>query len=285
MPLECVMLVVDNTKYSRNSDIYPSRFDAQLDLYTSISRQKDNDNPETLCGIMTAAGPKGVILMDPNEPRKINSVYKNIVIDYESVSFLKSLKMAALCLNNRINKNQKQRIIFTICSPIIEKDTDIMKLAKDLRRNNVAVDVYNLNQPGNNDILTKFNDIVNNDNNSKYVNINEYIDNLTNYISRNFSNNTNTNEGGFNDDNDDNMDEELKLAIKMSIEAENKRKEEEEKRKKQTKDNTETKETNTNTNVKDKEFLKDVLSELKLKDDDEEIKKLINEDDDNKDNK
>jgi 26S proteasome regulatory subunit N10 len=55
-----------------------------------------------------------------------------------------------LALKHRQNKNQKQRIIVFVGSPVDEDEKSLVKLGKKLKKNNVAVDVVNFGEEAEN---------------------------------------------------------------------------------------------------------------------------------------
>ena len=55
--------------------------------------------------------------------------------------FSTALNVAGLALKHRQNKSQRQRIIMFTCSPLSEDTPSLTKLAKRLKKNNIAVDV------------------------------------------------------------------------------------------------------------------------------------------------
>lgn len=58
-------------------------------------------------------------------------------------NIVSALKTAQLALKNRVNKNQRQRIILFVGSPISASTEQLIKIGKQLKKNNVAVDVVN----------------------------------------------------------------------------------------------------------------------------------------------
>ncbi len=56
MPLEAVVLVMDNSEFNRNGDFAPSRWESQQDAASNICDVKLNQNPENTLGVMTMAG-------------------------------------------------------------------------------------------------------------------------------------------------------------------------------------------------------------------------------------
>lgn len=89
------------------------------------------------------------------------------------VDFSRSIKIAQLSLKHRQNKNQKQRIIAFIGSPLEGTDEREMgKLGKQLRKNEVALDIVNFGHPENVPMLNALIDNCNKGGNSHLVEIN-----------------------------------------------------------------------------------------------------------------
>ena len=77
-----------------------------------------------------------------------------------------------MVLKHRQNKNQRQRVIAFIGSPIQESTPDLVKLGKKLKKNNVAVDIISIgNEQENLEKLQSFVATVNNNENSHLVSI------------------------------------------------------------------------------------------------------------------
>jgi 26S proteasome regulatory subunit N10 len=55
--------------------------------------------------------------------------------------FQTSVQIAQLALKHRENKNQRQRIVVFVGSPLDDSQESLVKLGKKLRKNNVLVDV------------------------------------------------------------------------------------------------------------------------------------------------
>lgn len=62
-----------------------------------------------------------------------------LVFKHEPYSHL--ISYMKLVLKHRQNKNQKQRIIVFVSSPIKEDEQELVKLGKKLKKNNVSLDV------------------------------------------------------------------------------------------------------------------------------------------------
>jgi len=60
------------------------------------------------------------------------------------------LQVAQLVLKHRQNKNQHQRVIAFVGSPVKETGEDLVKLGKKLKKNNIAVDIVNFGEEAEN---------------------------------------------------------------------------------------------------------------------------------------
>ncbi len=87
------------------------------------------------------------------------------------MDFLKSIEIAQLALKHRPNKNQKQRIILILYSPLAEEAAVLINLAKKAKKNGVAIDVINIGARENLEKLQTFIENVNNADNSHLVHI------------------------------------------------------------------------------------------------------------------
>jgi 26S proteasome regulatory subunit N10 len=79
-----------------------------------------------------------------------------------------------LVLKNRQNKNQRQRVIMFIGSPVKDDTKELVKLGKLLKKNNVAVDIINFgleNGPLQRTKLEEFINAVNSSDNSHLVHV------------------------------------------------------------------------------------------------------------------
>ena len=75
-----------------------------------------------------------------NDVSKLLKCFREIKVSGDS-DFITACNIAMLVLKHRQNKNQKQRILLFVASPITHKNDDIVMLGKKLRKNNVAIDV------------------------------------------------------------------------------------------------------------------------------------------------
>jgi len=157
------MILIDNSEYMRNGDYAPSRFEAQSDAVTTVFGRKVDSNPENTVGVMTMAGKApqvlvthtkdiGHILSALHESRSKLSGYSDIVT---------AISVAQLALKHRTDKNLRQRIVVFLGSPLASpastpipsrpftQSTDektLVKLAKKLKKNNVAIDIVSFGE-------------------------------------------------------------------------------------------------------------------------------------------
>ncbi|KAG0056764.1 hypothetical protein BGZ90_005469, partial [Linnemannia elongata] len=163
MVLEASILVGDYT---------PTRLEAQADAVNLIFGAKTQSNPENTVSLMTMAGKSPKVLVTfTADIGKILSALHNVAIGGQ-VSFSTSVQIAQLALKHRQNKNQRQRIIVFVGSPVEEDEKTLVKLAKKLKKNNIAVDVINFGEETENTTkLEAFVAAVNNNDNSNLVTV------------------------------------------------------------------------------------------------------------------
>jgi 26S proteasome regulatory subunit N10 len=101
-----------------------------------------------------------------NDVSRILNSIKGIQLAGDS-DFVTALNIATLTLKHRQNKNQKQRIILFIGSPIKHSVEEMVQTAKKLKKYNIAVDIISFgNVDENRDHIQQFYNNINNANNS-----------------------------------------------------------------------------------------------------------------------
>ncbi|KAG0212216.1 Inorganic pyrophosphatase [Mortierella sp. NVP41] len=157
---------------SNLGDYTPTRLEAQADAVNLIFGAKTQSNPENTVSLMTMAGKSPKVLVTfTSDIGKILTALHNVAIGGQ-VSFTTSVQIAQLALKHRQNKNQRQRIIVFVGSPVEEDEKTLVKLAKKLKKNNIAVDVINFGEEAENTTkLEAFVASVNNNDNSNLVTV------------------------------------------------------------------------------------------------------------------
>ncbi|KAJ7745417.1 hypothetical protein DFH07DRAFT_833558 [Mycena maculata] len=146
MPLEATMMIIDNSEYMRNGDYQPTRFDAQSDAVTTVVQTKIDSNPENTVGIMTMAGkgPEVLVTHTKDIGQILQAIHTTSSKIGGDIDIPTAIAIAQLALKHRSNKNLRQRIIVFVASPLDGQAADekgMVKLAKKLKKNNVAIDV------------------------------------------------------------------------------------------------------------------------------------------------
>ncbi|KAI5455032.1 proteasome regulatory particle base subunit rpn10 [Naganishia albida] len=163
MPLEACMIILDNSEYMRNGDYAPTRFAAQNDAVSLIFNAKTGSNPENTVGVMSMAGSSPQVLATLTQDfGKVLSSMKKCHVG-GSADLITSLNVAQLALKHRENKNQRQRIVAFIASPVdavagSSLEDQLVKLGKKMKKNNVAIDVVLFGEEGmeNEVVMGKF---------------------------------------------------------------------------------------------------------------------------------
>ncbi len=173
MPLEATVVCIDNSEYSRNGDYAPSRFQAQADAINLLAGAKTQHHPENTVGVMSMAGVSPTVMVTPTgDLGKVLQAMQGVEIDGKQVRLAVSIQIAQLTLKHRENKNQRQRIVVFIGSPIVEDADALVKLGKKLKKNNVSVDVVSFGcDEENKDKLEAFHAAVNSGDTSHLVTV------------------------------------------------------------------------------------------------------------------
>lgn len=238
MPLEAVMIVIDNSEYMRNGDYATTRYEAQLNATEFIFQNKIHLNPENTVGLMAygGQGPEVLSTLTTDYGKILTGILSTDILGENH--FASGLQVAALALKHRQNKVQQQRIVLFVGSPINELQKELEKLAKKLKKNNVAVDVINFGEEQTNTTkLEKFISVVNSNDNSHLVTVPpgprllyEVIASLEILVEGGGNGQDMGGDFGFGDF-DAGMDPDLALALRLSLEEEKARQEAEAKAK------------------------------------------------------
>lgn len=174
MVLEATMVVVDNSEFTRNGDYAMNRYEAQLDAVELLFQAKTNAIRENTVGVICYGGD------GPHVISTLTADYGSILSGIHSTKiqgklhFSTGIQVAALALKHRQNKVQHQRIVAFVGSPIEESEKELEKLAKKMKKNNVAVDFINFGEDALNTAkLEKFISTVNSHDNSHLLTVPE----------------------------------------------------------------------------------------------------------------
>jgi 26S proteasome regulatory subunit N10 len=166
---EAVFVCLDSSDFMRNGDYFPNRMSAAQEAVTLLLSAKMQKNPENTVGFLTLGG-KACTVME-SLTSEIDSVMATVTrVQPEGVChFIHGLQIASLALSHRSNPRAEKRIVAFVSSPITENEKVMEKLAKKLRKDEVAVDIVAFGPPTNNPLLEKFVETVSKSNNSHFV--------------------------------------------------------------------------------------------------------------------
>jgi 26S proteasome regulatory subunit N10 len=117
---EATVVCVDNSEFTRNGDYAPTRFQAQADAVNLLAGAKTQHHPENTVGVLTMAGKTPRVLVTPTpDLGKVLNAMQDMRIEGE-VHLATAAQIAQLALKHRENKNQRQRIVIFVGSPIKE---------------------------------------------------------------------------------------------------------------------------------------------------------------------
>ena len=159
MPLESCMILLDCSEYMRNGDYTPTRLEAQVDAANLLAGAKTQAHPESTVGI--SAGHK-VLLSPTDNVGKILSAIHSIkgqevfgartekmsqrTLEVQPADIAVCVQVAGLALKHRPNKNGSQRIVLFVGSPVAAEKKALQKAGRQLKKNNVAIDVVALGE-------------------------------------------------------------------------------------------------------------------------------------------
>lgn len=228
MSLESTMLLLDTSDFMINGDFFPTRLDAQQDSASLIASDRTRGNAESTVGVIAMSG-KGVkLLTSPTEDmERIHASLAKVTTNGTHINLITSIQIAQLALKHRKNKNGGQRIIVFIGSPLLETSEKLGKVGKQLKKNNISLDILHFGQLyENNEKLNELLNAVNSNDNSHFVTIPSGISSLDLLRSSpimqgnlTYGGNMGSNFGeANNEDFDPSLDPELAMAIRVSTE-------------------------------------------------------------------
>ncbi len=99
MPLEAVMVVVDNSESSRNGDYTPTRYDAQADAVGIIFQHIIQGNPESSVGLMSMAGkgPEVLVTLTTDQGKILDGLHRTKTRIRGESHLATSIQVASVC--------------------------------------------------------------------------------------------------------------------------------------------------------------------------------------------
>jgi len=170
---EAIIICLDASEYMRNGDFHPCRFEAQKEACNIICTAKTEQNRENEVGLLQMFG-EGKATVLRNCTTEVGTIWNaaHRVEIKGRTDILVALQTAQLALKHRKNKKQSQRIIVFMGSPCVNVKKDLIKAAKRLKKNKVAVDIISFGEiDTNQELLETFYEKVNSNNNSHLISV------------------------------------------------------------------------------------------------------------------
>mmetsp|Transcript_19629 Transcript_19629/g.25418 ORF Transcript_19629/g.25418 Transcript_19629/m.25418 type:complete len:375 (+) Transcript_19629:56-1180(+) len=225
MPLECTMVCLDTSEYMRNGDFGPSRLESQQDAANLVVGAKMQSNPESSVGVLQMSEPRVLVSPTDDMGKILGSLSEASVQGH--LNLVEGVQVAQLALKHRRNKNGGQRLVLFVGSPIVADEKALVKAAKVLKKNNIAVDVVQMGNDAQNSVKLKaFVDAAISNENSHLVSVppgvvlSDVL--ISSPIVQGEGGTTNTGMAGNQEfpGVDANLDPELALALRVSMEEE-----------------------------------------------------------------
>jgi len=151
---------VDNSDWMVNGDFLPTRLAAQQDAVNLVTQTKLRSNPESNVGLLSLSDLQVLVTLTTDSGKVLAKLHG--VNAAGKVKFVQGIKIAHLALKHRQGKNHKTRIVAFIGSPLEVDETQLVKLAKKLKKEKVNVDVVSFGEADDNaGALQKFVETVN----------------------------------------------------------------------------------------------------------------------------
>ncbi|KAF0929305.1 hypothetical protein E2562_019888 [Oryza meyeriana var. granulata] len=145
MVLEATMICVDDSEWMRNGDYPPTRLLAQPDAVNLVFVPKT----ENMVGVLAMAGDGVRMLFAPTgDPMKFLAYMDACLGLKESgeANLTAAIQVAQLALKNCPKKNQLQRIVVFVGSPVKDEKNVLEAIGKTLKKNNVSLDVVDFGE-------------------------------------------------------------------------------------------------------------------------------------------
>jgi len=223
---EATFLCLDTSEYTRNGD-YGSmtRLMGIVDAANIITGAKLQSNPENTIGFLTMGGQNCVVheSLTTDIDRMLASLSR--VKTEGSLHVIEGLRIGSLALAHRANTKGEKRLIAFVASPVTASQDTLVKLAKKLRKDEIAVDIINIGSEESIPVLTAFIEAVNKSGNSHFLHVAAPVSIPDCVVSSPILGGLGVPGSQFEFGVDPSMDPELAMVLRMSAEEERRRQE------------------------------------------------------------
>ena len=145
------MILLDCSQYMRNGDYFPTRLEAQQDAANLLIGAKTQSHAESTVGVSSGTE----LLVSPSDDvgKILGAVHRVRMSPSDKSDICASVAVASLALKHRRNKNGAQRIVLFVGTPVNADIKSLQKAGRQLKKNNVAIDVVALGELEANEAL------------------------------------------------------------------------------------------------------------------------------------
>jgi len=145
------MILLDTSPYMRNGDYFPTRLQAQHDAANLLVSAKTAAHPESTLGI--SAGTELLVSPTPNVGTLLRALHDGLQKPQKTSNVRSAVQVASLALKHRPNKNGAQKIVLFVGTPLETTEDELTKAGRQLKKNNVSIDVVALGELEHNEGL------------------------------------------------------------------------------------------------------------------------------------
>lgn len=145
------MILLDCSQYMRNGDYFPTRLEAQQDAANLLIGAKTQSHAESTVGV--SAGTELLVSPSDDVGKILGAVHRVRMAPSDTSDICASVAVASLALKHRRNKNGAQRIVLFVGTPVNADIKSLQKAGRQLKKNNVAIDVVALGELESNEGL------------------------------------------------------------------------------------------------------------------------------------
>lgn len=144
---ECVIFCLDSSEWMRAEDYEPfSRWEAQCQATNAYIEEKAKRG-ENSCAIITTGGKRANCEISfTEEAYLVAGALTKVKVAGIHNHHGDALKLAQMMFNQRIQKKQKQRIVWFVGSPLEIGIEELYKIALKLKKNGIIVDILNFGE-------------------------------------------------------------------------------------------------------------------------------------------
>lgn len=155
MPLQHIIVCIDNSSYSVNEDIYPSRLLAQTDIMNEFYHNVLDDNYESTFGVITNGNDRPTLRCSLTREGYLISNALNHIESSGKNHFIKGLYMAEMILKHSTIDHGDKHIVCFVASPLDITLEEMTKVATQFGKSPYRVTIFSCGEISHNSALLK----------------------------------------------------------------------------------------------------------------------------------